>query len=114
MDIKCIIFNVTCALLLNMLIILVGDITDMDNYRPITLTTVTSKLLEILILERFSSQLNCSSNNQHGFKAHHSTDTCVFIFKQIVQYYKDLYMCVFWMPPRLLTVSTIINCFKSC
>jgi hypothetical protein len=74
-----------------------GDITDMDNYRPIALTTVTSKLLEILILERFSSQLNCSSNNQHGFKAHHSTDTCVFIFKQIVQYYKDLsspvYVC---------------------
>ena len=66
-----------------------GDVTSADNYRPIALTTVSSKLFELIFLSRFKSYLN-TTDNQFGFKLLHSTEMCVFTLKQII----DLYICM--------------------
>ena len=73
-----------------------GDVTCKDNYRPIALTSVLSKILEKLILKRCSTFLD-STDNQFGFKPNSSTDLCVFTLKQVIDYYKcngsPVYMC---------------------
>ena len=82
--------NVTSPLMDTVLIPIIkdkkGDITDADNYRPIAITSVTSKIFEYVFLKRFSSYLS-TSDNQFGFKSHHCTDMCVFVLKQIIEYY---------------------------
>ena len=62
-----------------------GDITDKDNYRPIAITCIVSKVLELVILSKYRTFLE-SSNNQFGFKSNHSTDTCIYILKEIINY----------------------------
>ena len=44
-----------------------GTLTDKNNYRPIALTCVASKRLELLILEKYKGVIN-TSDNQFGFK----------------------------------------------
>jgi hypothetical protein len=63
-----------------------GLITDKDNYRPVAITCVASKLLELLILGHIKDYLNTECN-QFGFKAKHGTDMCVFVLKQIIDFY---------------------------
>ena len=73
-----------------------GDITNMDNYRPIAITTVLSKILELIILSKFRHLL-LTKDNQFGFKQKHGTDMCIFALQQIVDYYQSLnspvYIC---------------------
>lgn len=73
-----------------------GNITRSDNYRPLAITTMASKLFELLILDRYSTLLK-TTDNQFGFKSKHSTDMCVFSLKYIVEYYKSqnspVYLC---------------------
>ena len=72
------------------------DVTKLDNYRPIAVTCVCSKILEIVILKRLDEKLY-TCDNQFGFKRKHSTDMAVFTFKQIINYYISLqspvYIC---------------------
>ena len=63
-----------------------SNIHDKNNYRPIALQTVISKLFEHFILQQISLFLRTSSN-QFGFKHKYSTDQCVFLYKQAVSYY---------------------------
>ena len=55
-----------------------------------------SKLLEILLLDRLSNYL-LTSSNQFGFKAKHSTDTCIYILKEVIDRYvgnqSSVYLC---------------------
>lgn len=73
-----------------------GDITSKNNYRPIALTTIVSKLLETILIHRYRDLLT-TTDNQFGFKEKVSTDLCVFTFKQIVEYYRTrsspVYVC---------------------
>jgi hypothetical protein len=73
-----------------------GSVTDKDNYRPIAVTTVLSKILEMIFLKLNVDRLE-TGDNQFGFKAKHSTDQCLFAFKEIVEYYKcfssPVYIC---------------------
>ena len=73
-----------------------GIVTSKDNYRPIAITSVASKILEYLLLERMKSQLD-TADNQFGFKAKHGTDMCVFALKQVIEYYQKngspVYIC---------------------
>ena len=54
-----------------------GNVSSKDNYRPIAIASVISKILESAILIRFQDCLftNC---NQFGFKTDHATDLCTF------------------------------------
>ena len=80
-----------CQQLMNTIIVPIikdkkGDVTDADNYRPIAITSVTSKLFETVFLTRFSSLLS-TCDNQFGFKSSHSTDMCVFVLNQMTESY---------------------------
>ena len=63
-----------------------GNISDKDNYRPIALASVSSKLLEMIILNRSRAFLQ-TSDHQFGFKAGHSTDMAIYAVKEISEYY---------------------------
>ena len=62
------------------------EVRDSNKYRPIALATVISKLFERVILNSRSTMLP-TCDNQFGFKANHGTDMCVFVLKQVVDYY---------------------------
>ena len=53
-----------------------GRIMSKDNYRPIALASVVSKVAEIVIYNRISVHLD-TCPNQFGFKRNHSTDQCI-------------------------------------
>ena len=63
------------------------SISNSSNYRPIAITSIISKLFEIIVLERYRSIL-VTSPNQFGFKRGHGTESCLFVFKQIIDFYK--------------------------
>ena len=74
-----------------------GSSTDKNNYRPIAITCVLSKVLELLILEKCSNCLKTSCH-QFGFNNACSTDDCIFILKEIINYYNTsgtpVYTCM--------------------
>ena len=63
-----------------------GDLSDNNNYRPIALATIASKLFESLILSRVST-FSTTCVNQFGFKKHHSTKMLIFLLKEIFRHY---------------------------
>ena len=71
-------------------------LTDKNNYRPVAITSVFSKILESVILERYRDTLE-SRDNQFGFKIGHGTDMCVFTLRQVIEFYHSLsspvYVC---------------------
>jgi hypothetical protein len=73
-----------------------GDITDCNNYRPIAITCTMSKILESVILLKYHDYL-FSTDNQFGFKPNHSTDYCIFILKEVIDFYTShnspVYIC---------------------
>ena len=62
-----------------------GDTIDINNYRPIPLATVTSKICEIILLDLTESYLS-TTDNQFGFKTGHSADHCIYIYIYIYIY----------------------------
>ena len=73
-----------------------GRIDQVDNYRPIALAIVISKVVEITLLSRISGLLE-TCHNQFGFKQSLGTDTCIYVLKEIVDKYRSmnggLFMC---------------------
>ena len=59
-----------------------------DNYRAITLSNVTVKLMEAIILRKTKNLLN-TSNLQYGFKSNMSTTSCTFVVQEVISYYND-------------------------
>ena len=53
-----------------------ANLTDKNNYRPIALSSITSKLFKHIILIRLEEYL-WPTDNQLGFKSGHSTDLCI-------------------------------------
>ena len=64
-----------------------GDLSDSNNYRPIAIANITSKLLESVLLLKCSDYLT-TCDNQFGFKASHGTDMCIYTLKEFIDYYK--------------------------
>ena len=58
-----------------------GGLSDNNNYRPIALATVASKLFESLILSRATPFL-ITRDNQFGFKKHHYIEMLIFLLKE--------------------------------
>ena len=73
-----------------------GQINSKDNYRPIAIASTLSKLLEKILLERLSLYL-LTTSHQFGFKSNHSTDACIYVLKETVDYYitkqSSVYLC---------------------
>ena len=53
-----------------------GKISSKDNYRPIALASVISKLVEVIMLDSIEMYMN-TNPNQFGFKRKHGTDQCL-------------------------------------
>ena len=64
-------------------------INDSDNYRPIALAGVISKVVEKILLNRMSDVL-LTTCNQFGFKSKLGTDTCIYSLKEIVENNRSL------------------------
>jgi exonuclease III len=73
-----------------------GDISSSDNFRPIAITCVISKVFEIIILKRHSAVLE-TTGNQFGFKHCHGTEHSIFTLKQVIDFYSShctpVYLC---------------------
>ena len=65
-----------------------GNISDKNNYRPIAIVTASSKILEIVLLNRVECFIT-TSHNQYGFKRKHGTDMCIYTMKNIIEYYRQ-------------------------
>ena len=62
-------------------------VNDKNNYRPISLSNICSKIIEVVIFNRIGTFLQ-SSPNQFGFKPKHGTELCVFAFKELLRFYQ--------------------------
>ena len=87
-------------LISNILIPIIKDkssnVIDKGNYRPIALSSVISKVLEVLLLDSMEYYL-FTSDNQFGFKSKHSTHQCIYILKELIEFYRShnspMYLC---------------------
>lgn len=63
-----------------------GSVTKCENYRPIAIASVSSKILERVIVLKCETTLNCA-DNQFGFKEAHGTDMAIFTLKSTISHY---------------------------
>ena len=71
-----------------------GNINSKDNYRPIALASIISKIVETIMLSRMETHL-VTQANQFGFKKKHGTDQCIFALKELISRYKSKNSCVY-------------------
>ena len=71
-----------------------GNINSINNYRPIALASIMSKIIEHIILDRIEHLL-ITNPNQFGFKSNHSTDQCIYALKEVASLYMSLKSCIF-------------------
>ena len=73
-----------------------GDLSLVDNYRPIAITSIMSKIYELLILKRHCNVMKTTSN-QFEFKTKHSAEQIIFVSKQVIDFCKTnaspLHLC---------------------
>ena len=55
-----------------------GKISGKDNYHPIALGSVFSKIIEVIILGRIEIYLD-TNPNQFGSKKKYGTDQCIYV-----------------------------------
>ena len=65
-----------------------GDLSDTSNYMPIAISCIVSKILENVILQKIGEYL-WTIDSQFGFKAHSSTDLCVYALTEFIEYFKN-------------------------
>ena len=71
-----------------------GNLSSGNNYRPIALANVITKVFEFLILLR-CEQFLTTADNQFGFKSEHSTDFCIYTLKEFIEYYNQQNTTIF-------------------
>ena len=65
-----------------------SNLADSNNYRPIAIAPIVSKLYESTVLYKCKDLLN-TCDNQLGFKRKHSTKFCIYTLKEFIDYYKQ-------------------------
>ena len=65
-----------------------GDMADANNYRGISVSSVVSKLMELVLMERMRNVL-VTSDQQFGFKRNHSSADCSFVLRSTIDYYLE-------------------------
>ena len=64
-----------------------GDFNDVNNFRPISILPVLSKILEKIVcnqLLRYLEDNNCLSNSQHGFRPRLSTESALTVITDAI------------------------------
>ena len=59
-----------------------GNLSSKDNYRPVALASITSKVLEVVIQRRIEGLLE-TCGNQFGFKRKHGTAYVYLCLKRV-------------------------------
>ena len=72
------------------------NLTDSDNYRGITLSSVFGRIFDLIVLQRYSDKLD-SCELQFGFKQNRSTAMCSMIAKEVISYYTSCNTSVHWV-----------------
>jgi Reverse transcriptase (RNA-dependent DNA polymerase)/Endonuclease/Exonuclease/phosphatase family len=62
------------------------NLTDSENYRGITLSSVFGRIFDLIVLQRYSNKLD-SCELQFGFKQNRSTSMCSMVAKEVISYY---------------------------
>ena len=88
-----------------------GDVSSVDNYRPITISPVICKIFKYCLLFQFEGDLE-SSHLQFGFKNNSSCSHAIFLLKEVTDYFVSYLMVVMsiWLPwmPEKLSIEFII------
>ena len=63
-----------------------GDLTDVNNYRAITIANVETKVFETILLSKIRST-DSSDMHQFSFKQGLSTGLCTSVVKRTIDYY---------------------------
>ena len=73
-----------------------SSICDSSNYRGISLCSSLSKLLDIIVLQKYKHLLQ-TSDMQYAYKKKHSTAICTLTVKEVINYYikkdSEVYSC---------------------
>ena len=72
-----------------------GNLADKNNYRSIALSSISSKVIEHVILLRIEDGLLWTNDNEFGFKPSHSIDLCVYALTEFIEYFKSRYQLLF-------------------
>lgn len=64
-----------------------GKVSSMDNYSPIAVASMLSKVFERILLDRLEEYI-VTTDNQFCFKSKHGTDMCIYAVKEAVSKYK--------------------------
>ena len=64
-----------------------GNISSSNNYRPIALATIISKLLDSILLMKCEDNL-CTSANQFEFKKVDRTELCIYTLREYIELYR--------------------------
>ena len=65
-----------------------GDMTSVQNYRPITLSSTISKLFEYYLLDRYSTYMP-SDNLQFSFKHNIGCPNAIFLLRRVIEHFND-------------------------
>ena len=71
-----------------------GDISAATNYRPIAVSNILSKVLELVILFRIEHYLS-TTDNQFGYKRKLGTDMCIYTLHETIDILKQSSSSVF-------------------
>lgn len=106
-----------------------GDVSDKNNYRPISLATIAAKVLDSLLDSHLDKALHLH-DAQFGFRTGVSTESAIFSLKHTVRYYTDrktpVYACfldlskafdrvsyqLLWSKLEKVLPPEIVNLFK--
>ena len=86
------------------------NITDSNNYRGISLSSIFGKLFDLIVLTRYSDCLE-TCDLQFGFKSKRSTSMCSMVMKETISHYMNsnsTVHCVF------LDASKAFDCVEYC
>ena len=64
-----------------------GNLSDSNNYRPVAISNVCSKIFEHVILYLCEDYL-WTADNQFGFKTGLGTDMCIYALREFVEHYE--------------------------
>ena len=65
-----------------------GDLSSIDNYRPITLSPIISKVFESYLLVKYASYM-CSDDLQFGFKKGLGCRNALFALRHCIQFFNE-------------------------
>ena len=91
-----------------------GDVQNLNNYRPISLLSSFSKILEKIVYRRlysFFDRFNLFSNSQFGFRRGHSTSMLIvcLLTKSLHHSKKSFVLSEFFLTSRKLLILLTIK-----